>query len=102
MGRTFNRIVQVLAVRGIRDTQCGFKLFRAAVAKELFALQAIEGFAFDVEVLFLARRRGYRIVEVAVTWENDERTRVHAVYDSLRMLRDVVRVRVQHSRLLGR
>lgn len=102
MGRTFNKIVQVVAVPGIRDTQCGFKLFRADVAKELFAQTTIEGFAFDVEVLFLARRHGYRIVEVPVTWENDDRTRVHAVYDSLRMLRDVINVRVSHSRLLGR
>ncbi len=96
MGRIFNGIVQVLAVRGIRDTQCGFKLFRGDVARKLFSQLTTDGFAFDVEVLMLARRDGYRIEEVPVTWINDERTRVHPVYDSLRMLRDVVRLRLRH------
>jgi dolichyl-phosphate beta-glucosyltransferase len=98
MGRTFNRIVRGLAVPGIMDTQCGFKLFKGEVARELFAALTIEGFAFDVEVLFVAIRRGYRIAEVPVSWANDERSRVHAVFDSVRMLRDVVRLRVRHSR----
>ena len=97
MGRVFNGVVQGLAVRGIRDTQCGFKLFRADVAKALFGQATIEGFAFDVEVLFLARRAGYRIAEVPITWENDDRTRVHALYDSARMFRDLVTIRYRHS-----
>jgi dolichyl-phosphate beta-glucosyltransferase len=94
MGRVFNRIVQVLVVPGIRDTQCGFKLFRGPIARELFDGLTTDGFAFDVEVLLRARRRNYVIREVPVTWVNDERTSVHAVYDSLRMLRDVVRLRI--------
>ena len=98
MGRTFNRIVQVLAVGGISDTQCGFKLFEGSVARELFADVTVEGFAFDVEVLFLARKRGFKIVEVPVLWANDERTHVHAVYHSLAMLRDVALLRWRHSR----
>ena len=102
MGRTFNYIVRALAVPQIRDTQCGFKLFRGDVARELFPLVTIEGFAFDVELLFLALRRGYRVVEVPVTWVNDERTRVHALYDSMRMLRDVIHLRARHSRWLSR
>jgi dolichyl-phosphate beta-glucosyltransferase len=97
MGRIFNRIVQRLAVSGIQDTQCGFKLFRGDVAREIFARSQIDGFAFDVEVLHLAQRAGYRIAEVAVTWENDERTRVHPIFDSARMFRDVVGIRVRHA-----
>ena len=96
MGKTFNRIVRVMAVRGISDTQCGFKLFQSAVAKDLFSRTITEGFAFDVEVLMLAQAAGYRIAEVPVTWVNDERTHVHAVYDSLRMLKDVAKMRVRH------
>ena len=97
MGRTFNVLVQGLAVRGIHDTQCGFKLFRAAVAHDLFGALTTDGFAFDVEILFLARRRGYSIAEVPVTWVNDDRSRVHAVFDSARMLRDIIRIRARHS-----
>ena len=97
MGRIFNRIVQQLAVAGIQDTQCGFKLFRGDVAREIFARSQIDGFAFDVEVLHLAQRAGYRIAEVAVTWENDERTRVHPIFDSARMFRDVVGIRFRHA-----
>ena len=102
MGRTFNRIVQTLAVGGIQDTQCGFKLFDGEVARALFADITIEGFAFDVEALFLARRRGLRIVEIPVLWANDERTHVHAVYHSLAMLRDVALLRWRHSRFENR
>jgi dolichyl-phosphate beta-glucosyltransferase len=102
MGRTFNRIVQVLAVGGVRDTQCGFKLFDGDVARELFADVTIDGFAFDVEVLYLALRRGLRIKEVPVFWANDERTHVHAIYHSLSMLRDVALIRWRHARLPDR
>ena len=93
MGRTFNRIVQTLAMPGIRDTQCGFKLFSADAAKRSFARMTIEGFAFDVEVLFVARRLGYTIAEVGVRWINDERTTVDPIRDSARMLIDVARIR---------
>ena len=96
MGKTFNQIVRVMAVSGISDTQCGFKLFTARAAKDLFSRTTTEGFAFDVEVLMLAQAAGYRIAEVPVTWVNDERTHVHAVYDSLRMLKDVAKMRVRH------
>ena len=98
MGKVFNRIVQLLAVDGISDTQCGFKLFRGQIARELLNEITIFGFAFDVEVLYLARQKGYEIEEVPVRWVNDERTRVHAVLDSSRMLRDVMRIRMTHGR----
>jgi dolichyl-phosphate beta-glucosyltransferase len=75
-GRFFNLIVRWLHLPGIRDTQCGFKLFSAAAAEAAFRHSKLDGFAFDVEALVLARRAGFRIREVAVTWRNDEQSRV--------------------------
>ena len=75
-GRFFNLLVRVLHLPGIRDTQCGFKLFSAAAAEKAFRDAKLDGFAFDVEALVLARRAGFQIREVAVTWRNDEQTRV--------------------------
>lgn len=76
MGRLFNLFVRALTVPGIRDTQCGFKLFTAAAARDVFSAARLDGFSFDVEALFLARRNGYRIAEVPVVWRNDTATRV--------------------------
>jgi glycosyltransferase involved in cell wall biosynthesis len=100
MGRVFNWFVRTLAVGGIQDTQCGLKCFRGSIARELFSRQTIDGFGFDVEILFLARKRGYRIQEVPITWRHVPRSRVDPVKDTLRMLSDVVRVRIND--LLGR
>jgi dolichyl-phosphate beta-glucosyltransferase len=75
-GRFFNLIVRVLHLPGVKDTQCGFKLFSAAAAEAAFRDSKLDGFAFDVEALVLARRAGFGIREVAVTWRNDEQTRV--------------------------
>src|SRR6185436_16901349 len=75
-GRFFNLIVRLLHLPGIHDTQCGFKLFSAAAAQAAFRDAKLDGFAFDVEALVLARRAGFKIREVAVTWRNDEQTRV--------------------------
>lgn len=96
MGRIFNRIVQAMALPGFSDTQCGFKLFRADVARRCFSRQTIERFAFDVEVLYVARQLGYRIEEVGVCWRNDDRSTVHPVRDASRMLVDVARIRYRH------
>jgi dolichyl-phosphate beta-glucosyltransferase len=96
MGKIFNGFVRMLAVRGIRDTQCGFKLFRGDVARELFADARIDRFAYDVEILYLARRRGIEIAEVPVLWFNSPESKVSVVKDSLRMLRDLVRIRWIH------
>lgn len=98
MGRTFNRVVQTLAVPGIRDTQCGFKLLRADAAKAVFERATVDGFAFDVELLVLARKLGYEIAEVGVRWRNDERSTVDPIRDSARMFVDVVRIRLRHLR----
>jgi dolichyl-phosphate beta-glucosyltransferase len=96
MGKTFNAVVRLLAVRGIRDTQCGFKLFRGDVARKLFSGARIDRFAYDVEILYLARRRGISIAEVPVLWFNSPESKVAVVKDSLRMLRDLIRIRWIH------
>ncbi len=93
MGRVFNFAVKLLAVPGINDTQCGFKSMRREVARELFALRTIDGWAFDVELLAAARRRGYTILEVGIPWYYGEGSRVNPIRDALRMLREVWRVR---------
>jgi glycosyltransferase involved in cell wall biosynthesis len=98
MGRVFNGVVQMLAVPGIEDTQCGFKAFRSDAAREIFARQTIEGFGFDVEVLFLARHLGFPVTPVPLRWEHKENSRVHPVRDSLLMLVDVLAVRLNAAR----
>jgi dolichyl-phosphate beta-glucosyltransferase len=101
MGRTFNRIVQALVFPGIRDTQCGFKLFTADAARRCFELRHVDGFAFDVEILYIARRLGLSVVEVPIVWENDDASRVSPVRHSIQMFRDIMRIRSLH-RDLGR
>ena len=76
MGRLFNVLVQALLLPGLADTQCGFKLFTARAAEAAFAPGRLDGFSFDVEALYVARRRGLRVVEVPVVWRNDAATRV--------------------------
>ena len=76
MGRLFNRLVQALLLPGLHDTQCGFKLWRADAAASAFTACRLDGFSFDVEALYVARRRGLRIVELPVVWRNDAATRV--------------------------
>ena len=93
IGRSFHLLVRTLAVRGIADTQCGFKLFRAEVAHELFSRTRRDGFSFDVEVLLMAQRRGYRIAEVPVNWTHRPGSRVNLVLDSLRMAADLFSIR---------
>ncbi len=96
MGRAFNLAVQLLALPGIWDSQCGFKLFSRDAAHRVFSLQRLNGFAFDVEVLFIARRLGFKIAEVPVVWRNDPETKVRAFRDGIRMLADVLRIRLYH------
>jgi len=93
MGRVFNLVVRAVAVPGISDTQCGFKCFTAQAADALFTLQQLDGFAFDVEILFLARQLGMRIVEVPINWYFQERSKVHPVRDTVGMLAEALRVR---------
>lgn len=95
MGKAFNLLVQALLLPGIWDTQCGFKLFRADVARAAFAGLSTDGFGYDPEVLFHARRRGVKIVEVPVVWRNSAPTKVSALRSSVDMFRHIVRVRLR-------
>lgn len=93
IGRIFHGLVEMLTVSGVKDTQCGFKLFRGPVAHDLFSRMRIRGFSFDVELLMMAQRRGYRIVEVPVNWTHQPGSKVNLVTDSARMLRDLFVIR---------
>jgi dolichyl-phosphate beta-glucosyltransferase len=93
MGKAFNLIVQLVLLPGIWDTQCGFKLFRADVAKDAFGALTTDGFGFDPEVLFRAKKRGVRIAEVPVVWRNSAPTKVSPIRSSFDMFRHVVRIR---------
>ncbi|HMC68687.1 MAG TPA: dolichyl-phosphate beta-glucosyltransferase [Mycobacteriales bacterium] len=103
MGRTFNRVARLVTGLDLRDTQCGFKAFRAPVAQLLFHLGVVDGFAFDVEILALAHRIGYRIAEVPVHWHGVADSRVDVVRDPARMVRDVLltQARWRRTRILA-
>jgi dolichyl-phosphate beta-glucosyltransferase len=96
MGRTFNLIIRMVGVRGIRDTQCGFKLAAGDAGRSLFSAMTLDGFAWDVEMIWLARRRGYGVAEVGVVWVNSPDSRVDPIRSSLSMLRDVLLMRFRH------
>jgi len=108
MGLVFNLIVQFIAIRGIWDTQAGFKCFKGSVAKELFKKLRVYGkgkkvqgalvTAFDVELLFIAKKYGYKIKEVPIAWHHVATSRVNPIKDSLRMLRDVIKIRLNDLR----
>lgn len=109
MGRVFNRLVRLLTVGGFQDTQCGFKCLRAAVARDLFnrmRLYSDDGrpikgpmvTGFDVELLFLALRSGYRVAEIPIDWYYAKGSKVNPVRDTFRMFGDVVKVRINDLR----
>lgn len=93
IGRTFAKIVNFLIVPDVADTQCGFKLFTRRAADELFSRQRSERFSYDVELLYLANRLGFKVKEVSVNWTNSPGSKVNLVKDSLLMLIDVFRFR---------
>ena len=93
LGRTFNKVVQLLAVRGIHDTQSGFKCFSADAAKSLFSVQRTMGWGFDVELLFLARKRGMRVLEIPIDWRHDTASRLNPATAGLNMLKDILAIR---------
>ncbi|MDE3111165.1 MAG: glycosyltransferase family 2 protein, partial [Acidobacteriota bacterium] len=99
-GIIFNRFVRLVTGLPIEDTQCGFKAFRMPECRIIFEQQRIAGFGFDPEILFLAKRHGLRVSEVPVRWSHDAGTKVHVLHDSVRMLRDLFRVRLNWA--LGR
>lgn len=100
-GRAFNLLVRLLALPGLHDTQCGFKVWTAAAAQEVFGAGHLDGFCFDVEALYIARKRGRRIAEVPVTWRNDAATRV-GTFGGMAAFLDLARIRVNDWRGLYR
>lgn len=101
MGQTFNTILRMVTRVRVKDTQCGFKAFRKAAREAIFSRQKIEGFAFDVELLILAERLGYRVEDLPVEWHNAEGSKVHIIRDSWRMLRDAIQIRSIVERTLA-
>ncbi len=101
MGKTFNRIVQLLLFKGIKDTQCGFKGFTASAAEKIFSLAKVNGFSFDVEILYLARQMGLKVEQRPVEWYNDERSTVSPIKDSLKMLYELLRIRSLHRKVIN-
>ncbi|MFM8472635.1 MAG: dolichyl-phosphate beta-glucosyltransferase [Candidatus Kapaibacterium sp.] len=98
IGLMGNKIISAVLFSGIEDTQCGFKGLTAEATEALFSQMRIDGFGFDAEMLFLAKRQRLRIVQVAVDWYNDERSRLNPVRDSLKTLAEVFRIRSIHRR----
>ena len=98
-GRLFGSFVRTVLLPGIPDSQCGFKFFSAAAAQAIFSQQQLEGWAFDVELLYIARRLGYNIVQVPVRWIDEPNSRVRMLRDGLRMVVDVCRIRWIHRDL---
>jgi dolichyl-phosphate beta-glucosyltransferase len=92
-GRLYNSVVRWLALPGLQDTQCGFKCFRGAVAEKIFPLQTIKGWSFDVEVLFIARQHGYRIVEVPIPWYFSPESKVRILHDLFQVGKDLLAIR---------
>jgi dolichyl-phosphate beta-glucosyltransferase len=94
LGRMFNRAVQLLATKGIDDTQCGFKMFTHAACQEVFSRCKLDGFSFDFEALMIARDLDYKIAEVPIRWSHQEGSKVSILRDGPRMLRDLVKLRI--------
>lgn len=97
-GRVINTMIRTLALPRLHDTQCGFKCFRAAVAQDLFARQTIMGWAFDVEILYMARLRGYSIRELPIPWYYSPQSHLRPVQDAARIFFDLVHIRLNHLR----
>jgi len=96
MGKIFNFFVKLLLIREFNDTQCGFKLIKGDAARELAGLMKINGFAFDVEMLYLAHKKGYKIKEKGVSWNNSAETKVRLLHSSTSMFLDLLRIKAIH------
>ena len=92
-GRGINLIIRLLALPGLQDSQCGFKCFTARAAVDLFQVQTLGGWSFDIELLFVARMRRYRLIEVPIDWYYQSESKVRVVRDALSMIRDIFAVR---------
>lgn len=93
VGRIFNGLIRLLALPGLHDTQCGFKCFRGPVAEELFQRQTLTGWSFDVEVLYIARQRGYQVIEIPIPWYFNPESKISVMRDSIRMALDLLTIR---------
>jgi glycosyltransferase involved in cell wall biosynthesis len=92
-GRGVNLFIRLLALPGLRDTQCGFKMFRADIAEDVFNHQTFPGISFDPEVLYIARLRGYKIRELAIPWYYSDESRIHLFKDTLALIQDLLTIR---------
>jgi dolichyl-phosphate beta-glucosyltransferase len=97
-GRVINAMIKLLALPKLQDTQCGFKCFRAKVAEDLFSQQTIMGWSFDVEILYIARLRGYSITELPIPWYFSEQSHVRPIHDALHLFLDLVQIRYNSLR----
>jgi len=93
MGRIFNLIIKLFALPDCEDTQCGFKMFHAPAAEDLFQVQTLSGIGFDIELLFVAKKRGYTVLEIPVHWYFDEESRMRLVNDSLAAILEIFEIR---------
>jgi len=98
VGRIFNLLVRLITLPGIQDSQCGFKCFRDEIVEDLFQVQIIDGWTFDVEVLFIAMQRGYKIIEIPIPWYFNSGSRVRLIKDSSVMFSDLFRIRLNWRR----
>jgi len=98
MGKTFNRFVRFLILDGFMDTQCGFKLFKGDSGRKIFQKATIDRFAYDVEVLYIAKEEGFKIKEVPIRWLNSPASKVRPVEDSLQAMKDLIRIKVRKPR----
>jgi glycosyltransferase involved in cell wall biosynthesis len=92
-GRGINLLIRLFALPGLRDTQCGFKCFRAEIAEDIFQFQTFSGISFDPEVLFIARLRGYKTIELPIPWYYSDESRIHLFKDTLALIQDLLTIR---------
>ena len=92
-GRLVNLLIRMLAIPKIQDTQCGFKLFRAEIADDIFAKQTVMGFGFDIELLFIALKRGYTIKELGIPWYYQDESKVSPFKDTIKMFLEILQIR---------
>lgn len=97
-GKLFNKVVRVIAVRGIKDTQCGFKCFTNEVANRIFPKQCLEGFGFDIEILYITKKLGFKVKEVPVRWRHSPESKMNLLKDSLDMLKSLFQIRINDLR----
>lgn len=98
IGRGFNFLIRMLALPGLDDTQCGFKCIRGAIVPDLFRHQTLPGWSFDVELLYIARRSSYRIVEIPIPWYFNPESKIRVFHDSLHMGLDLLTIRLNGIR----